>query len=78
MKLIKSKCEKAWLFDCKVDDNWLTAGFACFLSECSDAVSVLIKDRQLTVEVPMKAVNNLVPTRIINARLAVLSSDTDE
>jgi hypothetical protein len=72
MKLIKSKCEKVWLFDVKKDDLWVKAGLACFLTGCSSSVFLSFKDQEIEVSVPFKAINSGMPVRILNARLSLL------
>jgi hypothetical protein len=72
--LIKSDCEKAWLFDVKKEDDMLRAGFACFLAQCPAQLVFSMGEEKTTVLTPQKAAASPMPTRIINARLSMLSS----
>ena len=78
MKVVKSKCENVWLFDVKHDEDLLTAGFACFLPNCNSEVELAIKGEMRFMMVPFKAVGSLLPLRMINARLSLLSPSQDE
>lgn len=72
MKLIKSKCEKVWLFDAQKDDLFIRAGLACFLSQCPSYVTFNIEGEEIDIFVPFKAINSGIPMRITNARLSML------
>ena len=69
MKVLKSKCEKIWLFDAEVDDISIRAGLACFLSQCPAFALFSYKDKEIEVCLPLKAINSGVPVRIANVRL---------
>jgi hypothetical protein len=72
MKLIKSNCERVWLFDIKKDESSVKAGLACFLAGCPSSVSFRFKEEEVEVSVPLRAINNGMPIRILNARLFLL------
>jgi len=69
MKVLKSKCEKIWLFDAEVDDISIKAGLACCLSQCPAFVLFSYKGKELEACLPLKAINSGVPVRIANVRL---------
>lgn len=69
MKLIKSECERVWLFDVKKDDLFIKAGLACFLANCPSSIVLEFNKETLEVSLPFKAIGNGVPMRILNARL---------
>lgn len=69
MKLVKSKCEKIWLFDASKDDLFVKAGLACFLSNCPSSIVIDFGKEEIEVGVPFKAIGNGAPMRILNARL---------
>ena len=69
MKLLKSKCQKIWLFDAAVDDTSIRAGLACFLTECPAFASFEYKGKTVEAALPLKAINSGVPVRIRGARL---------
>lgn len=69
MKVLKSSCEKIWLFDAEVDDISIKAGLACFLSQCPAFAAFVYKDKKIEACLPLKAINSGVPLRIANARL---------
>jgi hypothetical protein len=69
VKILKSSCEKVWLFDAEVDDISVRAGLACFLSQCSSSVSFVYKGKKIEACLPLRAINSGVPLRITNARL---------
>ena len=69
MKVLKSSCEKIWLFDAEVDDISIKAGLACFLSQCPAFAVFIYKDKKIEACLPLKAINSGVPLRIANARL---------
>jgi hypothetical protein len=71
-KLVKSACEKAWLFDVKKEDDMVRAGFACFLSSCPSQLTISLGKEKLELMTPAQAMNSPMPVRIINARLSVL------
>lgn len=72
MKLLKSECEKAWLFQAKVEDDHLLAGLACFQANCPAEVVFVVKGRKLIAAPPHRAINNPMPCRAANVRLALL------
>lgn len=72
MKLLKSKCEKAWLFDVAKYKEEITAGLACFLPGCVDHVEVEITGETFRVAVPHRAIGSPVPVKVRNARLSLL------
>lgn len=72
-QLIKSECERAWLFDVKKEGDLLNVGFACFLAQCPQQIFVSMGKEKIALLVPQKAANSPVPMRIINARLSMLS-----
>lgn len=78
MKLLKSKCEKGWFFDVKIEDGYLAVGLACFMGGCGDFAEVEIKGQSFAIEVPHRCIQLPVPSRILNARLALLPSHSDE
>jgi len=69
VKLLKSKCEKVWLFDAKVDDVSIGAGLACFLSQAPAFAVFAYKGNEIKACLPLRAINSGVPLRITNARL---------
>lgn len=73
MKLVKSECGKAWLFDVRKEDNTVSVGFACFLPQCGMRLSIDFEGNCVEVLTPSRAINVPMPIRIINARLSVLS-----
>lgn len=73
MKLLKSKCGRAWLFDAKRESDILIVGFACFLAQCPMQITVSMGTENWEVMLPAKVIDSPVPVRIINARLSVLS-----
>jgi hypothetical protein len=77
-KLIKSNCEKAWLFNVKQEDDALIAGFACFVHSCPLEVKMEVNGRERMVMLPSRAVNSSVPLRMLNARLSLLPLIDDE
>jgi hypothetical protein len=74
IRLMKSDCEKAWLFDVKKEDNILRVGFACFLAQCPQQLLFSMGRDKVTVLTPHKATASPMPTRIVNARLSMLSN----
>lgn len=77
-KLIKSNCEKAWLFNVKQEDDSLIAGFACFAHSCPLEVEMEVNGKGRKVMLPSGAVNSSVPLRMLNARLLLLPLIDDE
>lgn len=71
MKLLKSECGKAWLFDVTKDEYFLLAGFACFMPGCSSIASFLIDGKTTKAIVPAEVAISAVPLRMLNARLAL-------
>jgi len=78
MKLVKSECGKAWLFDVAERDGWVTAGLACFLPACSEKIVLDIKGTHSEVFVPEKVIDSPVPVKVVNARLSLLISTPHE
>jgi hypothetical protein len=72
MKLLKSNCGNAWLFDCRLSDGWIEAGLACFLPWCSGTVTFEIKEKEYIASVSSRAVDKAGAVRIMNARLPLL------
>lgn len=77
-KLIKSNCEKVWLFNVRQDDDSLIAGFACFAHSCPLEVKMEVNGEERMVMIPSRAVNSSVPLRMLNARLSLLPLISDE
>jgi len=77
-KLLKSNCEKAWLFNVRQEDDALIAGFACFAHSCPLDVKMQINGTERLVMLPSRAVNSAVPLRMLNARLSLLPLIDDE
>lgn len=75
MKLVKSKCEKAWFFNVRKKRDELSAGLACFLPGCNDKVIVEMNNMSFEVSVPSEGVESRIPIKIANARLSLLVSD---
>jgi hypothetical protein len=69
VKILKSKCEKIWLFDVEIDDISIKAGLACFLSQCSAFALFPFQGKEIEACLPLSAINSGVPLRITNARL---------
>jgi hypothetical protein len=69
MKLVKSECEKVWLFDVTKDDLSVKAGLACFLADCPSSVVLDFGKEKIETFLPFKAISSAVPMRILNARL---------
>jgi hypothetical protein len=69
MKLVKSECEKVWLFDVTMDDLFVKAGLACFLADCSSSVLLDFGKEKIETSLPFKAIGSAMPMRILNARL---------
>jgi hypothetical protein len=72
MKLLKSTCEKAWLFDCIIEDDCIKAGLACFVPLASSPVVFVNGEKHYSVSLPSKAVDQPGAIRIANARLPLL------
>jgi hypothetical protein len=77
-KLIKSNCEKAWLFNVRQDEDSLIAGFACFAHSCPLEVEMEVNGKERKVMLPSRAVDSSVPLRMLNARLSLLPLIDDE
>lgn len=77
-KLIKSNCEKAWLFNVRQDEDSLIAGFACFAHSCPLEVEMEVNGKKRKVMLPSRAVDSSVPLRMLNARLSLLPLIDDE
>lgn len=71
MKLLKSECGKAWLFDVVKEDYFLVAGFSCFLPGCDPIIAFAIGGKIVSAITPNRATTSIVPVRILNARLAL-------
>ncbi len=78
MKVLKSACEKTWLFDTKRDDDFLVAGLACFAPGCNSEVEIEVDGQKRLVITPPKVVNSPLPLRMVNARLSLLPLINDE
>lgn len=78
MKAVASQCEKVWLFDVKKEDDFVLAGLACFAPYCASEVELELQGEKRTMLVPPKAVNSLLPLRIVNARLSLLPLNVNE
>jgi hypothetical protein len=78
VKLLKSKCEKAWFFDARKAKDVLVVGFCCFLPECPSEVEISFRGVRMMAMVPKGAVYSAVPTRAINVKLSLFSITTDE
>jgi hypothetical protein len=78
MKVLKSFCEKAWLFDARQDEDFLTAGFACFVPGCDSEVEMEVNGQKRAMMIPAKAINSPLPLRMVNARLSLLPLNQDE
>ena len=76
MKLLKSKCEKAWFFDARKVKDTLVAGFCCFLPECPAEVEISFRGIRMTVMVPKGVAYSAVPTRATNVKLSLFSIDS--
>lgn len=72
MKILKSACEKIWLFDVKWDENFVIAGFACFAPGCNSEAEVEIDKKRRILMTPAKAINSPLPFKMANARLSLL------
>jgi len=72
MKVVKSECEKAWLFNAKLEDGLIFAGLACFVSNCPARVVIPWKGEKLIIGLPHRAIGNPMPCRQVNARLTLL------
>lgn len=69
MKLLKSACEKVWLFDVSKDDLFIKAGLACFLVNAPSSAEFVFNGETIEASMPFKAIGNGTPVRILNARL---------
>jgi len=69
MKLLKSTCEKVWLFDCQIKEDHVEAGLACFLLGSPSYCTFMMKDKAYQVQLPSRAVDKPGAVSIINARL---------
>lgn len=72
MKLLKSQCGRAWLFNAKREEDMLAVGFACFLAQCPAQIVIPMGKESWQVLLPVKVVASPVPVRMINARLSVI------
>ena len=75
MKLLKSKCEKAWFFDARKTKDMLDVGFCCFLPECPPEVEITFRGVRMMAMVPKRAAYSAVPTRAINVKLFLFPID---
>ena len=69
MKLLKSTCEKVWLFDCQIKEDYIEAGLACFLPHGPSHATFMVKDKTYKAQLSSKAVDKPGAVSIINARL---------
>lgn len=72
MKLLKSTCEKIWLFDCRIKDDCIQAGLGCFLAGSPAHGTFVVQDKTYTVQLSSKATEKPSAVRIVNARLPLL------
>jgi hypothetical protein len=77
-KLVKSICDKAWLFNVKQEEDMLIAGFACFIHGCPPEVKMVINGKEREVMIPSRAVNSPMPLRMMNARLSLIPLTDNE
>jgi hypothetical protein len=75
MKLLKSTCEKIWLFDCRIKEDCIEAGLACFLPHSPSRGTFLVKDKAYVAQTSSKAMDKPGVVRIINARLPLFDSE---
>lgn len=76
MKLLKSVCGKAWLFDAQIQNGFVVAGLACFLAGCDAIIRIEHKGREMRILAPLKAIDSVVPVRVANARLAMQEEES--
>lgn len=69
MRLLKSNCGKAWLFDCQISDGWIEAGLACFLPFTPSTLVFSRKGKSYVASISPRAVEKPGAVRIANARL---------
>jgi hypothetical protein len=69
MKLLKSTCEKVWLFDCQIKEDHIEAGLACFLPHSPSCSTFMVKGETYKAQLSSKAVDKPGAVSIINARL---------
>jgi hypothetical protein len=69
MKLLKSTCEKIWLFDCQIKEDRIEAGLACFLPHSPSHGIFVTKGKEYKAQLSSRAVDKPSAVRIINARL---------
>jgi hypothetical protein len=74
MKLLKSTCEKIWLFDCRIKEDHIEAGLACFLPHSPSHAIFVVKDKTYTTQLSSKAAEKPSAVRITNARLPLFDS----
>lgn len=74
MRLLVSQCEKAWLFNPRIDKHHCKAGLACFLPGCNNEITFNVNNKKQKMQTPIKVAFSHVPKRIINARLFLLST----
>lgn len=75
MKLLKSTCEKVWLFDCHVKEDYIEAGLACFLPGSPSLAKFVFKDSHHFVQLSGKVVEKPNAVRIMNARLPLFDQE---
>jgi hypothetical protein len=75
MKLLKSTCEKIWLFDCRIKEDYIEAGLACFLPHSPSRGTFVVKDKTYVAQLSSKAVDKPGAIRISNARLPLFDSE---
>lgn len=76
MKLLKSECGKAWLFDARMEGKFVNAGLACFLAGCGVEIELSFKGKRIKALVPLKVIDSAVPVRVANARLAMQEEES--
>jgi len=72
MKLLKSDCKRIWLFDCRIKEDCIQAGLACFLPGSPEHGIFTVKDKTYVAQLSSKAAGKPGAARIINARLPLL------
>ncbi len=71
MKLLKSDCEKIWLFDCKIKEDHIEAGLACFLPFSPSRGVFTVEGKTYAVQLSNGTAEKPSASRIVNARLAL-------
>lgn len=75
MKLLKSTCERIWLFDCRIKDDCIEAGLACFLPNSPPRGTFIVKDKTYQAQLSSRAAEKPSAVRITNARLPLFDDD---